>query len=270
MPHPHAILAGIFMPPMPFRAPAVSVLLYHHVGPDRPGTNRSLTTPPQRFRRHLQWMRQERWSVLAPSAWRDAVTGGHPIPDRSVVLTFDDGYDDLAQHAFPRLLDAGFGAGVYVVTALAGGSNTWEGSTTGGHRLLAPDTIRHWSHAGIEFGAHTRTHRDLRSLGDDALEDEVGGSARDLASITGTCPRSFAYPWGFHDARMRAAVRRHFETGSTVEEGRNDVATDPDRLRRTMAQRGDTRVDFACRLRLGYDPSHRIRVRIARWRGRVP
>ncbi len=80
------------------------------------------------------------------------------------MLTFDDAYADLAEAAFPVLERAGFRATVFVPTAHLGGSNAWEEPEAQGHRLLEPASVRTGACAGIEFGAHTRSHADLAAL----------------------------------------------------------------------------------------------------------
>ena len=70
-------------------------------------------------------------------------------------------------------------------------------------RLMSAEQIRRWAGNGIQFGSHTRTHPDLRSIPEDALVNEVENSGTDLAQILDRPVRSFAYPFGLHDTRVR-------------------------------------------------------------------
>ena len=250
----------------------VPVLTYHHVGPPRPGTNRAMTVAPARFARQLRWLAQHGYSTVPPTdwlAWRDE---GRPLPERPLVLTFDDAYADTATYALPLLEQYGFTATVYVVTGQIGGVNRWD--TVGGwaavpHPLMTAEQIRHWHGRGIDFGAHTRTHPDLRALDPAALDAEVRGSAEDLTALLGGPPRSFAYPYGAYDARVSDAVRAAFPLGLTSDEGLNYLGTDPAQLRRVMVLPGDSLLEFALKVRLGWSPLEHLRRVTGYRRGRA-
>ena len=71
---------------------------------------------------------------------------GKGLPDKPVLLTFDDGYADLAEYALPVLRRYGFGAGVFIVTGQVGGTNAWdEARSSGTHHLLTREQIRYWA-----------------------------------------------------------------------------------------------------------------------------
>ena len=228
------------------------VLLYHHVGIPREGTWPSLTVSPERFEAHMAWLKGRGYVGIRSSDWLAWRQEGRPLPPRPVLLTFDDAYADTAEHAFPVLQRHGFGAAVFAVTARLGRVSTWDeplGWT--GQRLMTPEQVRHWAARGIEFGAHGRTHPDLRALDDRALEQEVLGSADDVEDLLGAPPVAFSYPYGLSDDRVRAAVRRRFRLAFTVELGLNDLGTDPYRLRRTTIEPSHSRVDLVCAVRSG-------------------
>lgn len=102
------------------------VLLYHHVGPSRPGSIPGLTVSPQRFERHVRWLARRGYTGICPSDWARWRREGKGLPHKPVLLTFDDGYEDLVEHAFPVLRRYGFGAAVYIVTGQLGGTNAWD------------------------------------------------------------------------------------------------------------------------------------------------
>lgn len=243
-------------------ADRLPILIYHHVGPRRPGTHPSLTVTPERFRRDLTWLRRRRWNAATERDVRRWLHHEQPLPARSVLITFDDAYADLAEHAFPALRDAGMAATVFVVTGMIGQTNSWDSDVGGEHRLLDDERIRTWAHQGIEFAAHSRSHRDLTALADEELEAEIVGSGKDLHALVQREVTAFAYPYGSHDARVRAAAGRAFPIAYGATEGINRVGADPLALRRTMVQANDTLLDLALRLRLGRSPVHRARVRL--------
>lgn len=245
------------------------VLLYHHVGPARPGTYPELTISPERFEQQVRWLARHGYVAVRPSDWQSWRLGAGPLPDKPVLLTFDDGYADLAEFALPVLERHGFGAAVFVVTGEIGGTNRWdEERGAGTHRLMSADQIREWSARGIEFGAHGRSHADFTTLADADLASELFGCASDLADLLGKPPAAFAYPYGYYDERVTERARRVFDLAFTCDEGMNDLRTAPYRLLRTMVQPRDLWPDFSFRVWFGWSPLERLRARL-RLRTRV-
>ncbi len=242
------------------------VLLYHHVGPLRPGTIPWLTVSPGRFERQVRWLARRGYTGIRPSDWVRWRREGKGLPDKPVLLTFDDGYADLAEYALPVLRRYGFGAEVFIVTGQVGGTNAWdEARSSGTHHLLTREQIRYWATQGIEFGAHSRTHADLTTLSAKELAEEVMGSRDDLAALLGSRVASFAHPYGFYSQAVHDCVRGAFDLTFLADEktpGINHLMTDPHLLQRTMVQTGDTLVDLECRLRWGYSPVQEMRVRL--------
>jgi peptidoglycan/xylan/chitin deacetylase (PgdA/CDA1 family) len=234
------------------------VLLYHHVGPPRRGTHESLTTSPEAFERHVRWLAENGYTTVAPSQCVAWIRGGAAIPERALMITFDDGYADLATYAFPMLQRHAMSATTFVVTALMGRSNAWDGNHDG-HVLMKASQVREWASAGFAFGAHGRTHADLTSLGAEALRTEVVGSRDELAAVLGAGVDAFAYPYGFYDDAAVATVSSAFSIAFTVDEGLNDPGTDLLRMRRTMVLPNDALADVALRVRLGSSPLQAIR-----------
>ena len=239
------------------------VLLYHHVGPRRPGTYPELTVTLERFERQMNWLARRGYVGIRPSDWLAFLGGGVTLPGKPVLITFDDAYVEVAELALPVLARRGFGAAVYVVTGHVGESNDWD------HErypqplaLMSAGHIRYWADHGIEFGAHSRSHPDLTSLTPDRLAEEVEGSANDLSRMLGNRPVSFAYPFGAQDQRVRDCVALTFSLAMSCEEGLNTLATDPHLMRRTPVTPDGTMLDFALRVRLGEPPIHHLRRRL--------
>jgi len=210
------------------------VLMYHHVGPSRPGVSKEWSITPEQFERHVRRIRRGGYETILPSNWLDWLREGKPLPRRPVLITFDDGYGDTAQYALPILRRYGMTAAVYVVTGRIGGTNTWdEAQGSGTLQLMTAEEIRNWADQGIEFGAHSRSHSDLTTLAAENLEEEVSGSRDDLALILGSPPVSFAYPFGEHTEAVREAVSRSFGLAFGSEEGQNFLRCERHLLKRT-------------------------------------
>jgi peptidoglycan/xylan/chitin deacetylase (PgdA/CDA1 family) len=163
------------------------------------------------------------------------VQTGRELPAKPVLLTFDDAYADHVEHAFPVLKHYEFKVTVFVVTGHIGGYSTWDQPFGYPARALMTEAqIRRWSQQGIEFAAHTRTHRDLRDLGTRELDFELRGCKEDLVQILNNPVTSFAYPFGLYNDRVRERVMALFKSAFTCHGGLNGRRTDLHQLRRTL------------------------------------
>ncbi len=141
-----------------------------------------------------------------------------PPPATVFLLTFDDGYADLASDAYPLLADLGFTATTFVITGHIGRTNTWDGRYTW-RRLAHLDwpAIEAWRARGLEFASHTVTHPRLTWLHDGAVSDELGRSRETLVARLGAdAGRAVAYPFGASDERVESlALDAGYELGFT-------------------------------------------------------
>jgi len=232
----------------------LAVLLYHHIGLPTPETkNLSLTITPKKFERQVRWLHWRGYTTITPAQWLAWCAGGESLPEKPILLTFDDAYADITKHALPVLERYSFRSAVFVISGQVGGLSAWDGLP-----LMTMEQIQHWATRGIEIGAHTRTHPDLTTVPNDLTADEVRGSKEDLMGA-GLRPLSFAYPYGCFDDRVRKSVDGVFPLAFTCEEGLNDLRTDPLLLRRTMVQPGDTILDIELRAALGRSPLNSVR-----------
>jgi peptidoglycan/xylan/chitin deacetylase (PgdA/CDA1 family) len=139
-------------------------------------------------------------------------------PDRSVAITFDDGYENFYRCAMPVLMRHEFTATVFVVSGHMGGANDWSPPPAG----LGSLPILSWrqaaeiSAAGIEIGSHTKSHPDLQQLSAEEIEQEVGASKTEIESRIGSSVESFAYPFGSFNLAAVGAVKRHYRAACTT------------------------------------------------------
>jgi peptidoglycan/xylan/chitin deacetylase (PgdA/CDA1 family) len=197
--------------------------------------------------------------------WRGEGTG---LPEKPIIITFDDAYADTAVYALPILRRYGFGAVVFVVTGRMGGTNAWdEAEGCGTLQLMTADQIRYWAGQGIEFGAHSRTHPDLTKLSVAEREAEIIGSKNDLSALLGLPVISFAYPYGEYNDAVRGLVRHEFDLGFSTEEGMNNLRSDRHLLRRICIGPNDSLVEFA--LFVWLNGAKRVRDHLSRFRMRI-
>jgi peptidoglycan/xylan/chitin deacetylase (PgdA/CDA1 family) len=138
-----------------------------------------------------------------------------PPAPRTLAVTFDDAFRSVRTLALPVLRRLGVPATVFVPTDRVGGQGpmVWPGLESWARgpdarelEGLSWDEITALGDDGWEIGSHSRTHRRLTELGDDALADELQGSRAHCAAATGRSCEALAYPYGAVDARVVAAA----------------------------------------------------------------
>jgi peptidoglycan/xylan/chitin deacetylase (PgdA/CDA1 family) len=135
-----------------------------------------------------------------------------------MVITFDDAYRGLREHAFPALAGVGYTAVCAVITDYAGRLNRWD-VAYGGRRFahLAWRDMRRWQSRGVEFISHTATHPRLTWLGAHRAADELSRSRQALEASLGVAPRAIAYPFGAANHRERTlASAAGYSMGFTI------------------------------------------------------
>ena len=198
--------------PVPSPESRIPVLCYHRIGgPLELGVTRVGRSV---FARQMTALAQAGWHTVSLAEF-EAARAPHAAR-RTFLLTFDDGYASLAEHAFPILADLGFTATTFVITDYVGKANTWDVRYTW-ERLphLTWEQIEHWRTRRFDFGSHGATHRRLTWLNDDAVGADLGRSREVLRARLGPdAGRAVAYPFGAVDARIvRQAATAGYELG---------------------------------------------------------
>ncbi len=181
-----------------------AILAYHSISDGPP----PLCVSPARFEAQLELLARAGFEALPLARMLD----GRRLPPRCFALTFDDAYLDFAEAALPVLERRGLPVTLFATASpacerLAGGLDA---------PLLDLGALGDLAGRGVEIGAHSLGHRDLTSLDDAALEHELGECRRVLERATGRAVEHFAYPYGYFDARVRAAVSRHYRSACTT------------------------------------------------------
>lgn len=174
--------------------PDIKVLLYHRVVRKSEATGKhKIYVDAKRFERQMQYLKDHNFETLT---FYDIAEKKHLNSNRpKVIITFDDGYEDNYYHAFPILKKFNFKAVIFLVTQKS--YNEW-GVKEGEPRvlLMSKEMIREMSDYGVEFGGHTQSHIDLKTLNAEEIKSEILGCKKDVESITGKKTISFAYPFG--------------------------------------------------------------------------
>ncbi len=215
------------------RSPAM-VVYYHRIADDHAN---SWTVSNREFRRHITWLRKH-FDLIGLDAVRRRLMSDAPHRP-SVSITFDDGYAENCEQALPWLIQNKIPCTYFVTTQNAQTGEPYPHDIKMGNRF-APNTLeqlRQLSAAGIEIGAHSRTHADLGAIENrDILEDEVITATDELAQAVGQRIRFFAFPFGMKTNLQPAAFEMAREAGldavCSAYGGYNRPGDDPFHLQR--------------------------------------
>ncbi|WP_328875201.1 polysaccharide deacetylase family protein [Streptomyces sp. NBC_00287] len=229
------------------------VLMYHAIGSR--STQRdphNLFVPPGRLRRQLGMLLERGWTPLT----LDAYLRGD-APRRSVLLTFDDGYQSFLEEGLPVLRELAVPATVFVLSGLLGGRSRWMADMPD-ELLVDADGVREMVGAGLDVESHGWDHSHLPGTDTETLNRNVTDAARALAELTGRRPRAFAYPYGEHDGTARAAVAEAgFDVAFSIYEKAGRFA-EP----RVDVNAVDTDTTFRMKTRPGYSTLRRMSGRV--------
>jgi len=173
----------------------VPILMYHSISDNLFGMSHPyfhINTLPEVFSRQMRWLRNAGYRSID---LQQACTGLQAGTDlsKTIVITFDDGYRDFYTDALPILKQCGFTATLFLATDRIHSSP----ARIEGADYLTWSDVRELHAEGIQFGSHTVSHPDLRSLGPDQIEYELGHSKEVLEEQLGVSIKSFSYPFGF-------------------------------------------------------------------------
>lgn len=222
---------------------AVRVLAYHAIADVHDPRRGRYAVPPERFAAQLRLLARAGARFISGEEFLRAAAGRGGLPRRAVLVTFDDCYEDLYTAALPILHRHGVPAVAFAIPGLLGDTNRWDQADGAPvMRMLDAGRLASLPAQGVEIGAHTVTHPVLTRAGDDAvLAAEVAGSVTGLMDAGLPRPRMFAYPYGEHDARVRAAVAdAGVECAFAIEAGRAVPGRDRFTIPRIEVLRDDT------------------------------
>jgi peptidoglycan/xylan/chitin deacetylase (PgdA/CDA1 family) len=166
----------------------------------------------------------------------DFLRRGAPFPERSFVITFDDGYQSVHQKAFPVLRSYGMSATVFLTVGEKGGARSRNRlPSLTGRAMLSWEEIKEMQQSGMDFGAHTLTHPDLTRLSSKQVRAEVGEGKSIIEEAVGASVTSFAYPYGCYNDRVRDMVQEHFACACSDKLGLVSHASDLYALERVDA-----------------------------------
>lgn len=231
--------------------PGARILGYHQVGTD---LGRQMEVSLASFLQHLDWLSSHGRILGLEEALRPPAIG----EPGTYVLTFDDGYRDLYEVAFPLLRERGLPFTLYLATEPV---ETRVPLTPGGQAdPLSWDQIGDMLESGLlTLGVHTHRHRDLRGGSAAEIAEELDRSNELVQQRVGITPRHFAYPKGYWDPLAEELVRARYETAVLGAGPPLGVDTDRHRLHRMPIQKSDGVFFFRRKVVRGMRLEERVR-----------
>lgn len=177
----------------------VPILMYHYIESENSTQStlrRNLSVTPENFEKQVKWFYDNGFKTLTLSQYFSLIAEQKEIPQKSVLITIDDGYRDFFENGAPILNRYNMTATIFIITG-----------SVGYPAYMDWDQIKLLSDQGFEFGSHSISHPKLTSLKDDKLKEELIDSKKKIENETGKNVNFFCYPMGYFDSRVEIATR---------------------------------------------------------------
>lgn len=189
-----------------FPSEGVPVLMYHSIS-TIPGNN--LGVPVQQFTEEMEWLHKQNYTTLSLEEFYGALVNKTPVPQKPIVLTFDDGYSDNYDSAWPILRQYDFKATFFVTTSSIGpGMMNWD---------QLNDLVLH----GNTVASHTVHHYDLATLSSKQQTDELSLSKKAVEDHLNNRVNALCFPSGrYNQTTLELMPKLGFALGFTTESGK--------------------------------------------------
>lgn len=187
---------------------AIPVLGYHSIANDEKDKN-PIIIGKKRFRDQMKAIKEAGYTTISVADLDDYLNNKKNLPRKSILITFDDGYEDNYLNAYPELKSLNMKATFFVAPSLLNQ-----------HRYMSTGEVKELSDNGFDIQSHTESHVDLNSLPYDKQLEQMKNSKEEIEKITGKNVISAAYPMGLHNEdTLRAMKECNYSLGFTVDRG---------------------------------------------------
>jgi peptidoglycan/xylan/chitin deacetylase (PgdA/CDA1 family) len=208
---------SLFLPPMR----GLPVLLYHKMATDHED---SLTIRQETFEQHLLYLRQKGYETVSLKRLFAHMDTGDALPEKPVLITFDDGYVNNLELAYPLLKKYGCSAVFFIPSAAIGKTSFWDTIT---EPIMTAGQLAGIDHDIVEFGLHSFDHKNYRRLTPNQIESDIRNAISAFKDLGIPCEPVFAYPYGGRpkdkatyksmvESFGRAGIRLAFRIGNRV------------------------------------------------------
>ncbi|NLT94548.1 MAG: polysaccharide deacetylase family protein [Clostridia bacterium] len=215
----------------------IPILMYHEIGTPS-GPWKELYVEPENFVRQLDWLKENGYSTVTLDDVYAHWYYKKPLPEKPVVLTFDDGYRNMYDIVLPLLLSRDMKATFFLYPSKF---NTPTGLTT--------EMVAEMAAKGMEIGSHTYSHKDLTKISAAQLEQELAKSKKVLEEITGKPVKFLCYPSGqFNEQVIKESKKAGYLAAVTTQMGKAAHTQDPYRWKRVRINYSTTLASFSKRI----------------------
>ena len=229
--------------------PRIPVLVYHKIAePSDHDAHPNTCVTPANFEGQMKLLALMGYKTADPGEYLKVRLGlAANLPEKPVLITFDDAFESVLTCALPVLEKNGFGAALFMVSSGFGRGAFWDGEPDDSpNRLLDPAGLKKLRDAGWVIGSHGVSHRNFKDLDGPALAWEAVRSKTELEAALGSKVSWFAYPYGVYSPpAKRALAEAGYKMGFATEEGDGDIFSVP---RRIISGKSGL-LNFALRLR---------------------
>lgn len=196
----------------------VPILMYHKVNPDPKTGDMGLRVSPAAFEWEMHYLKDNGYHSVSLGAVVDHFQKGKNLPDKPVVITFDDGYQDNYRYAYPILKKYGFTATIFVVTNTIGGINEFDykAHIQPKNKMLTWNEIKEMNSNGITISAHTLDHVHLTRISKTEAKRQIFESKKILEEKLGGKVQYFSYPYGEYNQAVAEMVKESGYLASTT------------------------------------------------------
>ena len=175
----------------------LTILGFHKIGkPSAGGWESWYHISEELFVGYLTYLRNHRWHVIDVPTFLRGIDDPDYLPDRSVLITFDDGYESIYRDALPCLRRFGYPAVSFVPTAFIGGTNSFDNGMEPEEVISGWDELRELEESGVSIQSHGVTHRPLSKL---SLQEQIDEFRRSKSVIESGLSKPvdiFSFPYG--------------------------------------------------------------------------
>ncbi len=233
----------------------VPVLMYHRIGESINTWEARYAIPAERFAAHMNALAQAGYVAVGIDdllAWMD---GRLDLPEGAFLITFDDGYLGVYEHAKILLERMCWPYTMFLVSDMIGQQDSWTSETNSGgvtYPLLNDPEIHDMSRGGCNFQSHSASHSRLPALDTASLRAELAGSRHALEERLGSTVNYLAYPYGQFDERVINEARSAgYSAAFSTQSGFNQRGTNRYAIRRIDVYGTDTAAMLLRKIRLG-------------------
>lgn len=183
----------------------LAILAFHKIGDPPAGWRSWFYVPERGFVGFLKELRIGGWRVIDVTALLCGLSHPESLPDRSALITFDDGSRSVLRVALPRLREFGYPAVVFMPTDFLGRRNTFDAGVEPDEPICDLDDLRELELGGVSIQSHAASHRRLSELTPAERLDELVRSKAVLEQGMSRAVEVLAYPYGDDGGDAHAA-----------------------------------------------------------------